>query len=102
MARPTPNTVAIGIVSRASLRLWRSAGSSVSSKFSEASFQIASYHCVLNPWKVLRERPSLNENCTAIATGAIVQMMYSHVQTERKRGFPHGLEKKERSRPTRG
>ena len=75
MARPTPSAVAIGIVSNASLMLCMSAGSSVSSKPSEASFQIASYHCKLNPWKVLRERPSLNENWTAIKTGAIVQMM---------------------------
>ena len=78
------------------------AGRSVSSKFSEASFQIPSYHCMLNPWNVLRERPALNENCTAITTGAIVQMMYSHVQTDRNRGFPHGLERNERSQPTFG
>ncbi len=67
--------MAIGIVSNASLRLCISAGRSVSSKPSDASFQIASYHCMLNPWNVLRDRPALNENCTAIATGAIVQMM---------------------------
>ena len=75
MASPTPRAVAIGIVNRASLRLCIRAGSNVSSKFSDASFQIASYHCMLNPWKVLRERPSLNENWTATRTGAIVQMM---------------------------
>jgi hypothetical protein len=63
------------MVSRASLRLCMRAGSNVSSKFSDASFQIASYHCMLNPWNVLRDRPLLNENWTAITTGAIVQMM---------------------------
>jgi hypothetical protein len=67
--------VAIGIVRSASLMLCMSAGRSVSSKPSDASFQIASYHWVLNPWNVLRERPELKENCTAIVTGAIVQMM---------------------------
>ena len=101
IARPTPSAVAIGIVSSASLRLCVRAGRSVSSKPSDASFQIASYHCRLNPWNVLRERPALNENCTAIRTGAIVQMMYSHVQTDRKRGLPHGLEE-QAGQPTFG
>ena len=102
IARPTPSAVAIGIVSSASFRLCMRAGRSVSSKFSDASFQIASYHCVLKPWNVLRERPALNENWTAIRTGAIDQMMYSHVQIDRNRGLPHGLAKNARSRPTSG
>src|SRR5262245_49990946 len=102
IARPTPIAVAIGIVSSASFRLWTSAGSSVSSKFSEAESQIAVYHCVLKPWNVLRDRPALNENCTAIATGAIDHRRYSQVQTAKNRGFPHGLERNEGGRPTAG
>ena len=44
-----------------------------------------------NPCSDDRDRPELNENSTAMATGASDHTMYSMVKTNSSRGFPHGF-----------
>jgi hypothetical protein len=41
---------------------------------------------------VLRDRPALNENTTAMSTGRIDHARYPHVNAARKRGLRHGFE----------
>jgi hypothetical protein len=45
---------------------------------------VQQYHCVEKPCQVLRDRPLLNENWTAMTMGTIDHRMYSHVTDARK------------------
>ncbi len=56
------------------------------------------YQRVEKPAQIVRERLSLNENCTAISTGTIAQSMYTQVMSARKRGRPHGFANQPRMR----
>ena len=73
IASITPSGVAIRTVSTPRTRLFSSAFSRLGSSPIEPSAQ--QYHCSEKPCQVLRERPSLKENCTAISTGSSDQRM---------------------------
>ena len=85
-ASPTPSGVAISIVSAASVRLliiaWRRAGSWNSDRWSSPHHQR-----IEKPCHVLRDRPELNENWTAISTGTIDHRMYTHVTVRQHHGW---------------
>jgi hypothetical protein len=74
----TPSGVATRTVAAPRTRLFCSARSRLGSSPIDPSAQ--QYHWVEKPCQVLRDRPSLKENCTAIRTGSRDQMMYSHVR----------------------
>ena len=67
IASMTPSGVAMRTVAAPRIRLLFSARSRLESSPTEPSAQ--QYHCREKPCQVLRERPSLNENCTATSTG---------------------------------
>ena len=67
IASMTPSGVATRTVAPPRTRLFCSASSRLGSSPTDPSAQ--QYHCVEKPCQVLRDRPSLKENCTAIRTG---------------------------------
>src|SRR6201999_4142504 len=77
-ASSTPSGVAIAMSSAASSTLWISA--SVYAELWKTDWIGSPHHQrVENPCQTLRERPALNENRIAIATGTSAHTMYSHV-----------------------
>ena len=77
IASMTPSGVATRTVAAPRIRLFCSASSRLGSSPTDPSAQ--QYHCVEKPCQVLRDRPSLKENCTAIRTGTRDHRMYSQV-----------------------
>src|SRR4051794_10068090 len=92
IASITPSGVAISTVDAPSVRLFCSAWSRLESSPTDPSAQ--QYHCVEKPCQTLRERPSLNENCTATRTGTSDHTMYAQVMPAsaygRRQGLRHG------------
>src|SRR3954466_12777204 len=77
IASMTPSGVATSTVAEPRIRLFFNASSRLGSSPIDPSAQ--QYHCVEKPCQTLRDRPSLNENCTAIRTGSSDHRTYSHV-----------------------
>src|SRR3954462_4254973 len=67
IASMTPRGVATSTVADPRIRLFFKDRSKLGSSPIDPSAQ--QYHCVENPCQTLRDRPLLNENCTAIRTG---------------------------------
>jgi len=65
--------VATATVASARIRLLRNESSMLESSQTDPSAQ--QYHCVEKPCHVLRDRPALNENCTAMRIGTSDQTM---------------------------
>jgi hypothetical protein len=94
MASATPIGDATSILRTASLRLWFNAKRSQGSWSTDsAASGEPAYHQVEKPCQLLRDRPALNENCIAMATGIKDQSTYKAVTKGKKRGFPQGLAK---------
>src|SRR5690242_6602992 len=89
IASITPSGVATSTVATPRIRLFFRARVRLGSSKTEPSVQ--QYHCVEKPCQVLRDRPSLNENCTAISTGSSDQRTYSQVTVARTYGLRQGL-----------
>ncbi len=102
-ARPSASRTPIGVAmmtsSVASFRLCWSACVSPGELITESGS--LSYQRVENPAQIVRERLSLNENCTAISTGTSAHSMYAQVISARNRGRPHGFAIQLRMRPKR-
>ena len=77
MASMTPSGVATRTVAAPRIRLFFSARSRLGSSPTDPSAQ--QYHCMEKPCHVLRDRPSLKENWTAMTIGRSDHRMYSHV-----------------------
>src|SRR3954463_16720777 len=77
IASITPSGVATSTVAEPRIRLFFNARSRLGSSPIDPSAQ--QYHCVEKPCQTLRDRPSLNENCTAITTGSSDHTMYAQM-----------------------
>src|SRR5216110_624030 len=79
MAKATPMGTAINVVRPARRRVWNSAlwrsGSCHTDRTGSPKYQRHE-----NPCHVLRDRPALNENRTAMATGRMDHARYIHVK----------------------
>src|SRR5215212_5746796 len=89
MASITPSGVATRTVATPRMRLFLSDSRRLGSSKTDPSLQ--QYHWVENPCQVLRDRPSLKENWTAMSTGSSDHKMYSQVTVPRTYGRRHGL-----------
>src|SRR5215212_8046208 len=89
MASITPSGVATRTVATPRMRLFFSDRRRLGSSKTDPSLQ--QYHWRENPCQVLRDRPSLNENWTAISTGSSDHRMYSQVTVARTYGRRHGF-----------
>src|SRR5438046_9558123 len=82
IANATPNGTAMIVVSAASRRVWKRAVWRFGSCQTDSTGSLK-YQRSENPCHVLRDRPALKENSTAIATGRIDQGRKSQLQDPR-------------------
>src|SRR3954447_5943396 len=84
MASMTPSGVATSTVTEPRIRLFFKDRSRLGSPPIAPSAQ--QYHCVEKPCQTLRDRPLLNENCTAIRTGSRDHTKDNHRGGRTRRG----------------